>query len=71
MNRRIDLLSDFLREAARVLDAGGAEWTVSLDPPVEDEDAPYRLNSLLALRNQIDWLAQVFGGLPGISVSVR
>ena len=69
--RGIDRLNDFLKEATRILDADGSEWTVSLDPPIEDEDAPYRLNSLLALRNQVDWVAQVFGGLPGISVSVR
>lgn len=69
--RRVNGLKDFVDEADRVLTGGKSEWTISLDPPKEDEDAPYRLNPLLALRNQIEWLIGSFGGIPGLSVSVR
>jgi hypothetical protein len=70
-DRRVERLDEFVVEADRILDGGNAEWTISLDPPQEDEDAPYRLNPLLALRNQIEWLISSFGGIPGLSVSVR
>lgn len=70
-DRRVERLDEFIGEANRILDGGKAEWTISLDPPQEDEDAPYRLNPLLALRNQIEWLIGSFGGIPGLSVSVR
>jgi hypothetical protein len=69
--RRIEALKEFLVEAQRVIDAGQAEWTVSQDGPSEDEDAPYRLNPLLALKLHLEWLATIFGGQPGVSVSVR
>ncbi len=70
-DRRVERLVEFVVEADRILDSGKAEWTISLDPPQEDEDAPYRLNPLLALRNQVEWLIGSFGGIPGLSVSVR
>ncbi|GAN69586.1 hypothetical protein [Acetobacter orleanensis] len=70
-DRRVERLDEFVSEVDRILNGGRAEWTISLDPPREDEDAPYRLNSLLALRNQIEWLIGSFGGIPGLSVSVR
>ena len=69
--RRIEALNEFLNEAQRVIDAGQAEWTVSQSAPVDDEDAPYRLNPLLALKLHLEWLASTFKGQPGITVSVR
>ena len=69
--RRIEVLKEFLVEAQRVIEAGQAEWTVSQDGPSEDEDAPYRLNPLLALKLHLEWLATIFAGQPGVSVSVR
>jgi hypothetical protein len=69
--RRFDALREFLDEAAGVLEAGGTEWTGSQDAPSEDEDTPYRLNPLLALRAHLDWLYVVFAGQPGVSVSIR
>lgn len=69
--RGVERLDEFVAEADRILNGSNAEWTISLDPPQEDEDAPYRLNTLLALRNQIEWLIGSFGGIPGLSVSVR
>ena len=70
-NRRVEMLIEFLNEAQRVIDAGHAEWTVSQDAPVDDEEAPYRLNPLLALSLHIEWLMSSFSGQPGVSVSVR
>lgn len=70
-DRRVERLDEFVGEVDRILNGERAEWTISLDPPQEDEDAPYRLNPLLALRNQIEWLIGSFGGIPGLSVSVR
>ena len=69
--RRFEALRDFLDEAAKIVDGGGAEWTGSQDAPVEDEDVPYRLNPLLALRLHLEWLYAVFAGQPGVSVSIR
>jgi hypothetical protein len=69
--RRFEELRDFLDEAAKIIDGGGAEWTGSQDAPAEDEDVPYRLNPLLALRLHLEWLCAVFAGQPGVSVSIR
>lgn len=69
--RRFGELREFLDEAAAVLEAGATEWTGSQDAPVDDEDAPYRLNPLLALRAHLEWLYAVFADQPGVSVSIR
>ena len=69
--RRIEALHEFLAEAQEAIDAEQVEWTVSQDAPEDDEDDPYRINSLLALKLHLDWLAGAFGNQPGISVSVR
>jgi len=68
--RRIEALDEFLHEAQRVIEAGQAEWMVSQDAPDDDEDVP-RLNPLLALKLHIEWLASIFRGQPGVSVSIR
>jgi hypothetical protein len=70
-DRRFDALRDFLDEAEKLIAAGASEWTGSQDAPVEDEDTPYRLNPLLALKLHLEWLYCVFSEQPGISVSVR
>jgi hypothetical protein len=64
-------LTEFLDEAQRVINVGQAEWTVSQDAPFDDEDVPYRLNPLLALKLHLEWLASIFRDQPGVSVSVR
>ena len=69
--RRIEALTEFLDEAQRVINVGQAEWTVSQDAPFDDEDVPYRLNPLLALKLHLEWLASIFRDQPGVSVSVR
>lgn len=69
--RRVEALGEFLDKAGQVVEAGQAEWTVSQDSPVDDEDVPYRLNPLLALKLHLEWVANIFGGRPGISVSIR
>ncbi len=69
--RRFEALREFLDEAATVVEGGGTEWTGSQDAPFDDEDSPYRLNPLLALRGHLDWLYAVFAGQPGVSVSIR
>jgi hypothetical protein len=69
--RRFAMLQAFLDEAGQIIDAGSAEWIGSQDAPAEDEDVPYRLNPLLALRTHLEWLHSVFANQPGISVSVR
>jgi hypothetical protein len=69
--RRFDALADFLDEAQRVIDADQAEWTVSQDAPLDDEDVPYRLNPLLALKLHLEWLKNTFSARPGVSVSIR
>ena len=68
--RRFARLNDFIEEAQLVLESGGAEWTVSQDA-TDDEEQPVRLNTLLSLRNHLDWLRRVFAEQPGISVLVR
>ena len=62
--RRIEALGEFLEEAHRVIHAGQAEWTVSQEPPVDDDDVPYRLNPLLALSLHVEWLVSAFGRQP-------
>ena len=69
--RRFEAVREFLDEAAKIIDSGGSEWTGSQDASAEDEDVPYRLNSLLALRVHLEWLYAVFAGQPGVSMSVR
>lgn len=68
--RRFPAIDAFLDRAQRLLDSGGAEWTVSQDA-ADDEDQPARLNTLLALKNHIEWLRSVFSEQPGVSVLVR
>lgn len=69
--RRVEALSEFVANAQQVISADQAEWTVSQDAPEEDEEVPYRLNPLLALKLHLEWLLTTFAGQPGISVSVR
>ena len=69
--RRIEALTGFLDEAQRVIEVGQAEWTVSQDAPFDDEDVPYRLNPLLAIKLHLEWLLSIFKGQPGVSVSIR
>ncbi len=69
--RRISALAEFLSAVRTAIDGGQTEWTISEDPPVEDEDIPYRLNPLLALQTHLEWLVESFHGQPGISVSIR
>jgi hypothetical protein len=70
-DRRVNALRDFIDEANNVIEAGRSEWTISQDPPVDDEDAPFTQNSLLALKLHLEWLMDVFYERPGVSVSVR
>jgi hypothetical protein len=70
-DRKVDMLRDFIDDANGVIEAERSEWTGSQDPPVDDEDAPYALNSPLALKLHLEWLMEVFSEQPGVSVSVR
>jgi len=69
--RRFTLLRAFLDEVTAAIEANSSEWTVSQDPPTDDEEAPYRLNPLLALKLHLEWLSESFAGQPGVSVSIR
>ena len=69
--RRFAKLQAFLDEADRVIAADQAEWTVSQDPPMEDEETPFRVNPLLALKLHLEWLKRIFVEHPGVSVLVR
>lgn len=69
--RRIEFLKDFIDEALRVVEANQSEWTGSQAAPLDDDDAPYMMNPLLALSLHLDWLRSSFSGQPGISVSIR
>lgn len=69
--RQFSFLKDFLAEAEKAIKGEHAEWTVSQDSSVEDEEFPSQINPLLALKLQLDWLFQCFSNHPGISVSVR
>jgi hypothetical protein len=71
IDRRVQYLDEFVEEARGVIEAGGSEWTISQDAPVDDEDAPYMMNPLLALALHLDWLRSSFIGQPGISISIR
>ena len=68
--RRFSRLTDFIVEATRQIEADGAEWTVSQEAG-DDDDQPVRLNTLLAVRNHLDWLCQTFAEQPGVSVLIR
>jgi len=70
-DRRFATIKEFLVEAKRVIDSNEAEWTISQDAPVDDEESPYRLNPLLALVLHLEWLASSFSEQPGVSVSIR
>lgn len=69
--RRFSSLRPFLEEASRAVNDQKSEWAISQDPPADDEEWPYRLNPLLALKLHLDWLTGCFLEQPGISVSVR
>ena len=70
-DRRFSSMAEFLAEAHKVIGTNGSEWTVSQDAPSDDEEHPYRLNPLLSLTLQLEWLMASFGDLPGVSVSIR
>ena len=69
--RRFGALHSFLEEASRAVLDNKSEWAISQDPPADDEECPYRVNPLLALKLHLDWLSGCFSDQPGISVSVR
>lgn len=69
--RRFSRIQAFIDAASSAIDNGEAEWTISQDAPVDDEDNPYRLNPLLALKLHLQWLSGSFAEQPGISVSIR
>lgn len=70
-NRRVDVLRDFLEEVERVIAGGHVEWTQSQDAPDDDEEIPYKINPLLALKLHLEWILDCFSGQPGVSVSIR
>lgn len=69
--RRFSALQDFFVEADRIIAAGSAEWTISQQTLCDDDEAPHRLNPLLALKLHLEWLRSSFADQPGISVLVR
>lgn len=69
--RRVEALRDFLKEVDLVMDSGEVEWMVSQDAPAEDEEDPYKVNPLLALKLHLEWILESFAGQPGVSVSIR
>lgn len=69
--RGIDALRAFIEEANRVIEGGQSEWTISQDAPSDDEDAPYQINPLIALKLHLEWLCDTFAGQPGISLTIR
>jgi hypothetical protein len=70
-DRRAAALREFIDDAGKVIRDKASEWTTSQDPPSEDVMSPFALNSLLALKLQLEWLVDVFADQPGISVSLR
>lgn len=69
--RRVATLNPFLDEADRIIAKGASEWTISQDAPEDDEDAPYMINPLLALKMHLEWISASFAGQPGVSISIR
>ena len=67
--RGVAKLREFLDDANAVVSSGRVEWSGS-QSSASDEDE-HRINPLLALINQIDWLVSVFDEQPEISVTVR
>ncbi|MBY2985106.1 hypothetical protein [Rhizobium leguminosarum] len=70
-SRKVSRLRPFLDEAEASIAGGLTEWTISHEGSGEDEDFPARLNPLLALKLQLDWLVRCFENQPGISVAIR
>lgn len=70
-SRQISFLKPFLEKAQAAINDGSTEWTISLEGTGDDDDYPARLNPLLALKLQLDWLMKCFENQPGISVAVR
>ena len=65
------VLDDFVAEAQDVIDSGAAGFAPSQDPASDGEDAPDRINALLALTLHLKWLSRCFANRPGVSVSIR
>ena len=68
--RTISHLQPLLEEAQKLLDTDTVRWSLSQSPADTDGDEP-RLNALLALTNQIQWLVAMFRDLPNTWVSIR
>ena len=66
--RTIDRLESLLDVSRQVLADGGVVWSLA---PLESVDGETRLNALLALANQIDWLLEVYRDLPNTWVSIK
>lgn len=72
--RHLGLLQDFVDLAREKLNEGKAGPVLRNDTegaPLDREDDPVQVNSLLALTLHLEWLIACFGDRPGISVSVR
>ncbi len=67
--RGIDALARFVALARETLADGVTEWSASSSS--SDDDGARRLNPLLALITHLEWLASVYDGQPGISVTAR
>lgn len=66
--RTIDRLESLLDVSRQVLADRGVVWSLA---PLESVDGETRLNALLALANQIDWLLEVYRDLPNTWVSIK
>lgn len=67
-SRSVGVLQNFIKEAKKVIDKGGVEWTGSIS---SSGDSERRVNPLLALVNQLTWLANIFNDHPNVSITVR
>jgi hypothetical protein len=70
-DRRIEALEPFLQKADQAILDGSALWTTSQESHGEDDEFAARLNPLLALKIQLEWLLNCYSGHPSVSVAVR
>jgi hypothetical protein len=68
--RQMQRLREFIDAAREAISRRASEWTACGDAP-DDNEYPYRINALLALTDQIEWILNSYLGHPGISVVVR
>lgn len=66
--RTVARLEPLLDVSRQILASGGVVWSLA---PRESVDGETRLNALLALANQIDWLLEVYRDLPNTWVSIE